>query len=105
MIADYGAREVFLGDSSARDVAEVPRTLPRSRGHRRNFLDCVKSRRPPDSHIDYAHAMTTPMHLACISFRLRRPLRWDAEHEQFVGDEAADRMLHQPYRAPWRLPV
>lgn len=105
LIAEYGSREIFIGDRNMRDVPEVPRTLPRSRGHRRNFLDGVKSRRPPDSHIDYAHVMTTPMHLACISFRLRRPLRWDAGREQFVGDEAADRMLHQPYRAPWRLPM
>ena len=105
LISEYGAREILLGDTTMRDVPEVPRTLPRSRGHRRNFLDCVKSRRPPDSHINYAHVMTTPMHLACISFRLRRALCWDAEREQFVGDGVADRMLHQPYRAPWRLPA
>jgi len=36
--------------------------------------------------------------------RRGRPLAWDAAAEQFVGDEAANRLLYRPYRAPWSLP-
>ena len=50
-------------------------------------------------------SMTIPMHLGCISFRLKRKLRWDAEAETVVGDDAANALLSRPYRPPWYLPA
>lgn len=105
LVADYGSRVLFLGDSQLTDIPEVPQTLPRSPGHHRNFLDCVKSRALTESNLEYAFRMTTPLYLGMISFRLGRPLKWDAERQQFLGDEAANRLLTQPYRAPWWLPT
>lgn len=105
LVVDYGSRVVFIGGEELTDLPEVPATLPRSPGHQRNFLDCVRSREQPESNLDYVHRMTLPMHLGAVSFRLRRKLTWDPEGHAFVGDEPANRMLGQPYRAPWRLPI
>jgi predicted dehydrogenase len=104
LVADYTSRLIFIDGKELDDIPEIPRTLPRSPGHQRNFLDCVKSRSPADSNLDYAFPMTTPMYLGCIAYRLGRPLQWDAATEQFVGDPEATAMLSQPYRAPWVLP-
>lgn len=105
LVADYTSRVIFIDGKEADDIPEVPHTLPRSPGHQRNFLDCVKSRRPADSNLDYAFPMTTPMYLGCIAYRLGRPLQWDAVAEQFVGDPEASAMLGKTYRAPWVLPA
>jgi hypothetical protein len=104
LVADYTSRVIFIDGKELDDIPEIPRTLRRSPGHQRNFLDCVKSRSPADSNLDYAFPMTTPMYLGCIAYRLGRPLQWDAATEQFVGDPEATAMLSKPYRAPWRLP-
>jgi predicted dehydrogenase len=69
--------------------------------HVRNFLDCVKSRNEPISDLESAHRVATVCHLANISLRLRRGLRWDAKREEMIGDTEASRMLVRPYRAPW----
>jgi predicted dehydrogenase len=69
--------------------------------HVRNFLDCVKSREQPIADLEGAHRVATVCHLANISLRLRRPIRWDAAGEQVVGDTEASAMLERPYRAPW----
>ena len=37
-------------------------------------------------------------HLAGISGRLGRTVKWDAAAEQIVGDEQANAMLARPYR-------
>ena len=66
-------------------------------------MDSVKSRIHPESNLAYAREMTLPMHLGLISWRLRRPLEWNAEKERFVGDPAADYLLSRNYRAPWTL--
>jgi predicted dehydrogenase len=69
--------------------------------HVRDFLDCVKSRKQPLSDLESAHRVATVCHLANLSLRLGRRLRWDAKKEEVIGDPQASRMLRRPYRAPW----
>ena len=60
------------------------------RRHARDFLDCVRSRREPISDLESGHRVATACHLANLSLRLGRKLRWDAERETVVGDPEAD---------------
>jgi hypothetical protein len=69
--------------------------------HVRDFLDCVKSRRQPGSDLESGHRVATVCHLANISLRLGRKIRWDAAREEVIGDTEAGRGLTRPYRAPW----
>jgi predicted dehydrogenase len=69
--------------------------------HARNFLDCVKSRRDPISDLESAHRVATACHLANLSLRLGRKLRWDSVRETVLADSAALALLERPYRAPW----
>ncbi|HZY90807.1 MAG TPA: Gfo/Idh/MocA family oxidoreductase [Gemmataceae bacterium] len=71
------------------------------RAHVRNFLDCVRSRKQPVSDLESGHRAATACHLANLSLRLGRKLRWDAAKETVVGDAEAARGLERPYRAPW----
>jgi hypothetical protein len=77
--------------------------LPVSPGHRRNFLDCIRTRTRPVSHLESAVRSDTVCHLDDIAIRLGRPLNWNPEMEQFEDDEQADRMLTRPLRRPWHL--
>jgi predicted dehydrogenase len=104
LTCDYNTCVVRMGNEVMNDIPEVPVTIPRSPGHQRNFVDAVKSREQPESNLLYAREMTIPMHLAMISFRLKRNLKWDSLQEKFVGDEAANYLLSRAYRAPWSLP-
>jgi predicted dehydrogenase len=69
--------------------------------HTRNFLDCVKSRKEPVSDLESGHRVATALHLANLSLRLGRRIRWDAEKEDAIGDREASEMLVRPYRKPW----
>ena len=77
--------------------------LPVSGNHYRNFLDCVKSREEPIEPVEIGHRTASICHVGNIAMQLKRKLRWDPREERFVDDEEANRMLHRPYRAPWRL--
>jgi predicted dehydrogenase len=69
--------------------------------HVRNFLDCIRSRKEPISDLESAHRVATACHLANISLRLGRRIRWDPAREEIVGDAEAAGLLVRPYRAPW----
>jgi predicted dehydrogenase len=75
--------------------------LDQFRRHARNFIDCIRSRAEPASSLESAHRVVSACHLANLSLRLDRPLHWDAETEQIIGDSEAQSWLQRPYRAPW----
>ncbi|MHC4219808.1 MAG: Gfo/Idh/MocA family protein [Planctomycetota bacterium] len=77
--------------------------LYESPAHDRNFLDCVKSRRPTVSPLETAIRSDTISHLTDICVRRGRPVRWNPEREQILGDQEAARMLNRPMREPWRM--
>jgi predicted dehydrogenase len=69
--------------------------------HARNFLDCVKTRQRPIADVEDGHRTATACHLANISLRVGRKLRWDARKEEIIEDSEASKYLVRPYRKPW----
>jgi len=77
--------------------------LPKSPGHQRNFLDCIKTRSRTICDIDVAVRSDTISHLTDICTRLGRKIRWNPAKEEILDDTQAGRMLHRAMRQPWRL--
>jgi hypothetical protein len=73
--------------------------------HARNFLDCVRSRQTPSCDVEFAQHCTNAALLAGIALKTGSLLQWDAGAGQFVGHEAANRLLMPEYRAPHRWPA
>jgi hypothetical protein len=72
-------------------------------GEHRNFLDCVKTRRDPYFPVDIGHRVSTVCHLANLSIKLGRPLKWDPVKENFINDNEANRLQTRGMRKPWSL--
>ncbi|HWA96701.1 MAG TPA: Gfo/Idh/MocA family oxidoreductase [Terracidiphilus sp.] len=77
--------------------------LYESKEHRRNFLDCVKSRKPTITPVQTAHHSTIPGHLGLISMLTGRIIHWDPKAETIANDAEASVLLSRPYRAPYKL--
>ncbi len=72
--------------------------------HTRDFLDCVKSRKPCTCPPEIGHRSTTTTLLGNLAYDRGRELIWDGEAERFTNDEEANKLLSYEYRAPWKLP-
>jgi predicted dehydrogenase len=77
--------------------------LHESSNHQTDFLEAVRTRRRPASDGDVARRSLTVCHLGNIAYWLGRPLRWNPETEEFVGDEAANRLRSRESRSPWGI--
>ena len=77
--------------------------LVESRRHGGNFLESVKTRKDPVSHIEDAVRSDIFSHVSDIAIREGRKIVWDPEKEEIIGDEAASRRLSRAWREPWRL--
>ena len=117
-ICDWGAE--FKGDKGSvilyhGDEADVEKkakdfkvpaggvVLPKSPGHRENWLQCIKTREEPIMPIRAGAAVITLPIIANISYLLRRKLQFDPQKREFIGDAEANRLLADPYRAPWHV--
>jgi predicted dehydrogenase len=69
--------------------------------HARDFIDCVTSRKQPIADLASAHRTAVACHLANLSLRLGRSLRWDWAKNAVIDDKEANALLAVPYRAPW----
>jgi predicted dehydrogenase len=72
--------------------------------HWANFLDCVRTRKKPNSDIETCARSSATSILGNVAMRARMRLDWDDSHRTTVQEEARQ-FLHREYRAPWRLEV
>jgi predicted dehydrogenase len=72
--------------------------------HKRNFLDCVRTRRRPNSDVELGHLGSIPGHLGNIAYRVGARVIWDGERETIPGNARAQALLGRTYRAPYVLP-
>jgi predicted dehydrogenase len=104
LVADYGSFQVF--SENGRTIDLPPSSLPRSKGHHREWLDAIKSRSQCSCHFEYGHRLSTIGHLGNIALWTGERLRWDAHAERITNHDDANRHLaREEYRAPWALPV
>jgi len=77
--------------------------LYESKDHKRDFLNCIKTRKDPIAHVEIGHRSASICHLGNIAMLTGRKLKWDPERESFLNDPEANRMLFRSMRSPWRL--
>ncbi len=75
----------------------------RSDNHYQNWIDCIKNRTLPVADVENGHRTATVCNIANLAYRLRRPLEWDPEKEEFTGDEEANGLRGKEYREPYTL--
>jgi predicted dehydrogenase len=73
-----------------------------SNNHKRNWVDCVRSRGTPICPAEVGHRSATVCHLVNIGYRLRKQLRWDPVKERF-DDAEANKLVSREPRAKWKL--
>jgi predicted dehydrogenase len=81
----------------------VPRNFGDQGGEHRNFVDCVKSRKPCYAPAEIGHRTISIPHIGNIAMQLGRKLRWNPATERFVGDPEADALLSRKQRKPWTI--
>lgn len=91
-----------------KDCPDKPKGLedPHS-SHMANFVDCVKSREEPRAPVEVGHSSAVLCHIANAMIRLYPETgpgvvaKWDSKAEQFIDNDAANKMIKREERDPW----
>ncbi len=80
-------------------IAEMPDPEPQNT----DFLKCVRNREKFALNEENGHRSCTVVNMALCALRLNRTLHFDNEKQLFINDDAANRLIDQPMRGPWKL--
>jgi predicted dehydrogenase len=101
---DYSKPEVsapaLLGEFR-KVVADYTSRTQRPLNHVRDFLDCIRSRRPTVANPEVMYRSMKICLAADICEQLQRNLKFDLLKAEFVGDTEANRMRSRAMRAPY----
>ena len=95
-----------LGRAAGGGGQRPERAHEQERPHYQNFVDAIRAGDPKllTCDIEEGHLSSSLPHLANISYRVGRELKFDGKTERFVGDAEADQLLTREYRAPFAVP-
>lgn len=80
-------------------LAQFPDPEPQNQ----DFAQSVRTRRKFPLNEVNGHRSCTLVNLGVCAVRLGRNLEFDPVAQQFINDEAANRLIDQPMRGPWRI--
>ena len=82
-----------------RKLAEYPDPKPQAT----DFIQSVRTREKFALNEVNGFRSCTLVNMGITALRLNRNLRFDPEKLEFINDDAANRLINQPMRAPWIL--
>lgn len=88
------------------DISDIDRKvagLPDPEPQVTDFSQAVRNRQTFALNESNGHRSCTLVNLGKIALRLGRKLEFDPVKQQFINDEAANRLINQPMRAPWYI--
>jgi len=71
--------------------------------HRRNWIDCIRSRKRPVADVSCGAHTSILCSLGNLGYQLRRELEWDPARYIFKGDKEANNLISRPGRGEWKL--
>jgi predicted dehydrogenase len=79
------------------------KTLPRSKGHHRDWLDGCKGGPLASANFQYGAALTEMGLLALVAMRLQKKMYWDAKAMKATNAPEAEKFIMGSYRPGWEV--
>ncbi|MHC1764762.1 MAG: Gfo/Idh/MocA family protein [Verrucomicrobiia bacterium] len=103
MCPGWGGPPKLLPFSRMDNFERPEKTIPRSKGHHRDWLDACKGGKPASSNFEYGAKLTELVLLGNVALRVGKKLHWDAANMKATNAPEADRYLKEEYRKGWEI--
>ena len=97
--------KVYQGfECSIPDIMNKLAEYPDPEPQQTDFIECIRTRQKFALNEMNGHHSATLVNLGTVALRLgRQVLNFDPNTQTFVGDDAANALINQPMRAPWKI--
>ena len=99
-----GAHPRLIPQAKMDAYKQPPKTLPRSPGNEREWLDACKGGKvKPGGNFEFSGMVTESLQLGNLAVRAGQRLEWDRRNLKVLSSEAAQRMVAPERRRGWEL--
>ena len=100
-----GEKPMLIPESKMKSFRQPQKTLPRSIGHHKEWLEACRGNGTPRSNFpEFAGPLTEAVLLGTVSVRLGgKKLLWDPVNLRVTNSDEATKLLHYQYRDGWSL--
>jgi len=99
-----GGHPRIIPEAKMNSYKQPPRTLPRSPGNEREWLDaCKGGTTKPGGNFEFSGMVTETLLLGNVSVQTGQKLRWDRRNLKVTDSEAAQKLVRPQRRADWEL--
>jgi predicted dehydrogenase len=93
----------LIPEAKMRRYRRPPKTIPRSIGHYKEWIEACKTGKPTGSNFEYAGALTEMLLAGNIAIRTGEKLDWDGPNLKFTNSPQANKYIRRQYRSGWTL--
>ncbi len=86
------------------DTEPPPQSIPKSKGHHREWLDGIRNREQPLCNVIYHANIDIALTTSLLAMKLGRTINLDPQTMKIVGDPEAEKASVPVYRDPWKFP-
>jgi predicted dehydrogenase len=87
----------IIPETKMKEYKQPPKTLRRSPGHHREWVDGIKGGPEPGSNFDYASKLSEFTLLGNVAVRAGKRINWDGEAMKVTNDSDANNYLYDKY--------
>lgn len=104
MVGHYNDFKIYAEKGA--EIVLPEKTLARSPGHHREWVNALKSRQECSCRFAYGHRVTSVGNMGNIALKTGHRLEWDGKAERFTNHEPANQhLMRAEYRKPWAFPT
>lgn len=104
ILSKTGEAPQIFPESLKNGITPPEPTIPRSKGHCREWTDAIKGGPAPMSNFEYASRLTEITLLGVLSLRMGgQKIYWDSANMKATGIPEADQFIREPVRKGWEM--
>jgi len=93
----------IIPEKKMREYKPPQKTIPRSLGHRRDWINACKGGPPASSNFDYGTRLTEIVLLGVVSLRTATTLHWDGPNMKATNAPQIEPFIHGHFRKGWEI--
>jgi len=103
MTEGWGGSPRIIPETKMQAYKRPPRTIPRSKGHHRDWLDACRGGPAPSANFDYSGPLTEVILLGNVALRTGKKLSWDGQNMKATNYPDADKYIHPQFHNGWEI--
>ncbi|MFC1760553.1 hypothetical protein ACFL6U_00555 [Planctomycetota bacterium] len=102
MCGGFGSSPRLIPLTKTREYKKPPKTLPRSKGHYRDWIDACRGGPQASASFDFGGRLTEIVLAGTVAMRTGQKLEWDGQQMKATNCPEADQYIRPDYCNSWK---